>query len=208
MTAWGFLPFDAKGGLQKEPMNKSEVRNHVEAELARRGIEDPHKISNKNACKLLGLMPNNVKGIGSVNGGRMLRAWCEGRPVTFDQLGGIVVDQRPQLHRVQPGQLTNQSKKVARAKMRRRANLRKDFYESREWRETRYMALQLCGAKCQCCGRSRTDGVILHVDHIKPKSLFPELALVLNNLQVLCEDCNLGKSNKDQTDWRTADATA
>lgn len=76
------------------------------------------------------------------------------------------------------------------------------FYETREWRELRYQALTLHGGKCQCCGRSASDGVVLHVDHVKPKSKFPELALSLNNLQVLCADCNLGKSNKDSTDWR------
>lgn len=76
------------------------------------------------------------------------------------------------------------------------------FYESREWRELRYKALVLHGATCQCCGTSRKDGARLHVDHIKPRSKFPKLQLDLSNLQVLCEDCNLGKSNKDSTDWR------
>lgn len=36
----------------------------------------------------------------------------------------------------------------------------------------------------------------------KPPSKFPDLALVLANLQILCEDCNLGKMARDQTDWR------
>ncbi len=78
-----------------------------------------------------------------------------------------------------------------------------DFYISREWRELRYKALKKNNGCCVLCGRSRKkDNVILHVDHIKPKSKFPELALSLNNLQILCEDCNLGKSNYDSTDWR------
>jgi 5-methylcytosine-specific restriction endonuclease McrA len=42
----------------------------------------------------------------------------------------------------------------------------------------------------------------MHVDHIKPRSLFPLLAADPENLQVLCEDCNVGKSNVDTTDWR------
>lgn len=52
------------------------------------------------------------------------------------------------------------------------------------------------------CNRGRKDGVQMHVDHIKPRAKFPELALVLDNLQVLCRDCNLGKRHLDETDWR------
>lgn len=78
-----------------------------------------------------------------------------------------------------------------------------EFFSSREWRELRYKALEINGGACQCCGRSRkAHGVILHVDHIKPRSKYPELQLDLTNLQVLCEDCNMGKSNKFCTDWR------
>ena len=43
---------------------------------------------------------------------------------------------------------------------------------------------------------------MLNVDHIKPRFLFPDLALRLDNLQVLCGDCNEGKGNWDMTDWR------
>ena len=40
------------------------------------------------------------------------------------------------------------------------------------------------------------------VDHIKPRSRYPALELTLTNLQVLCNDCNMGKSNDDETDFR------
>jgi 5-methylcytosine-specific restriction endonuclease McrA len=76
------------------------------------------------------------------------------------------------------------------------------FYETPEWRRLRYKALTLHGAVCQCCGARPSRGKPLHVDHIKPRSKFPELELDLNNLQVLCDDCNLGKGAWDQTDWR------
>jgi hypothetical protein len=76
------------------------------------------------------------------------------------------------------------------------------FYHTPEWRRVRYQALKKHGGACQCCGRTASRGHPLHVDHIKPRSKFPELELDLNNLQVLCEDCNLGKSAWDQTDWR------
>jgi hypothetical protein len=76
------------------------------------------------------------------------------------------------------------------------------FFKSEEWRQLRYKALKKHGGKCQLCGKTRKDGIKLHVDHIKPRSKFPALSLDIDNLQILCEDCNLGKSNKDDTDWR------
>jgi hypothetical protein len=78
-----------------------------------------------------------------------------------------------------------------------------DFYRSDAWRALRFLALKASNGCCCLCGRSnRQHGVILHVDHIKPRSRYPALALTLSNLQVLCEDCNMGKGNRDDTDWR------
>ena len=77
-----------------------------------------------------------------------------------------------------------------------------DFYLSREWRSLRYRVLTKYGGRCMVCGRTAKDGIVIHVDHIKPRSKFPHLELVEDNLQILCEDDNLGKSNRDQTDWR------
>lgn len=85
---------------------------------------------------------------------------------------------------------------------KRRQLSSEEFYRSPEWRAVRYQALKLHGARCQCCGASPAQGKVMHVDHIKPRSKYPHLELVLNNLQVLCEDCNMGKSNVDDTDWR------
>ena len=76
------------------------------------------------------------------------------------------------------------------------------FLQSWEWTELRYRALKLHGRRCQCCGATPADGVMLHVDHIKPRSKFPELALEIDNLQVLCAACNKGKGAWDETDFR------
>ena len=77
------------------------------------------------------------------------------------------------------------------------------FYVMREWREVRYEALKLSDGRCSLCGRSkRENGVVLHVDHIKPRSIRPDLQFEVLNLQVLCEDCNIGKSNYCDIDWR------
>lgn len=74
-----------------------------------------------------------------------------------------------------------------------------EFYITKEWRQLRYSVLVKYGKICMCCGSKQG---YLHVDHIKPRSKFPELELEFSNLQVLCEACNVGKSNQDQTDWR------
>jgi len=76
------------------------------------------------------------------------------------------------------------------------------FYETDAWRDLRYRALARSNGQCELCGSSKRSGAILHVDHIKPRSRFPELELSLGNLQVLCADCNLGKSNRCTRDWR------
>jgi hypothetical protein len=76
------------------------------------------------------------------------------------------------------------------------------FYESREWLELRYRVLQKADGSCRLCGCRATASNPIHVDHIKPRSTHPHLALVESNLQLLCKSCNLGKSNKDATDWR------
>ena len=75
------------------------------------------------------------------------------------------------------------------------------FLASYEWRKLRMQALVKYGAICMCCGAKPPDAVI-NVDHIKPRAVYPQLALSLDNLQVLCHDCNHGKGNWDETDWR------
>lgn len=84
----------------------------------------------------------------------------------------------------------------------RTAKSHKNFYETERWRRLRYEALKIHGRRCLVCGAGPHSGAILHVDHIEPRSKRPDLELSLTNLQVLCEDCNLGKSNRDNIDWR------
>jgi 5-methylcytosine-specific restriction endonuclease McrA len=77
-----------------------------------------------------------------------------------------------------------------------------EFLASYEWRRVRMSALKHYGPRCQCCGATPRDGARMNVDHIKPRKLFPSLALSLDNLQILCNECNHGKGNWDMTDWR------
>lgn len=54
--------------------------------------------------------------------------------------------------------------------------------------------------KCVACGRSADDNIILHIDHILPRSKGGKDEE--ENYQTLCETCNIGKSNKDETNLR------
>ena len=103
----------------------------------------------------------------------------------------IIADQRKEIARLEA--------KVERSLSAIKRKEAFNFYESEAWQKLRYRVLAVYGRRCMCCGR--TDGP-MHVDHIKPRSKYPELALDFDNLQVLCEACNLGKSNTDETDWR------
>jgi hypothetical protein len=59
----------------------------------------------------------------------------------------------------------------------------------------RFNVMKRDGFKCCCCGRSpsTTPNLELHVDHVIPWSKGGES--VIDNLQTLCMECNLGKSN-------------
>ena len=61
---------------------------------------------------------------------------------------------------------------------------------------TRYSVLERAGFKCQCCGIKplKNNDVILHIDHIIPYSLGGSDNI--DNLQVLCNKCNISKRNK------------
>lgn len=66
------------------------------------------------------------------------------------------------------------------------------FYNSIEWRNLRDTILKIEPKRCRICLNTNN----LEVDHIKPRSKYPELALEKSNLQILCRTCNRIKSNK------------
>jgi 5-methylcytosine-specific restriction endonuclease McrA len=65
----------------------------------------------------------------------------------------------------------------------------------------RWQVFQRDGWKCVACGRAPGHDVILHIDHIIPRSRGG--TDTLDNYQTLCSLCNLGKSNRDDTDLRS-----
>lgn len=60
---------------------------------------------------------------------------------------------------------------------------------------------------CQCTGACGwhlgkkcefSDSYIMHVDHIKPKKLFPDLRLDMDNLLTVCPNCHQFKTNLER----------
>jgi len=55
------------------------------------------------------------------------------------------------------------------------------------WQRCKKEFFKIVPKECACCGGKKK----IQVHHIKPRHLFPQLALVLSNLIALCKDCHL-----------------
>ena len=67
------------------------------------------------------------------------------------------------------------------------------FYLTPEWKQVRMRILRRDGLVCQRCKSTNLPTYEYTVDHVKPRSRHPELALDPSNLQVLCRRCNSSK---------------
>lgn len=102
-----------------------------------------------------------------------------------------------------------------RAEMRRQHDLNPHLILDREFRRE-FEALGIAyaiyaevltesGHRCAACARqftTRRRKSLLHIDHIRPRKLYPHLLYVRSNLQVLCRSCNAHKSAYDGDDWK------
>jgi hypothetical protein len=78
----------------------------------------------------------------------------------------------------------------------------KAFYQSKEWKALRLKVFSRYGTNHECFTPGCTSRGT-HVDHIKPRSKYPHLALNIDNMQLLCPDCNRLKSDKyENLDFR------
>src|SRR5574343_488507 len=128
------------------------------------------KVSYPFSCKNCGLLVKRKrKGKAHKNG--KCRNKCDGIKKDY---GGYPLD--PILRK----QFIKAKEDLRKAKMRVKNILKDDpnFYDSKEWLELRYKVLKKYGGKCQLCGDQKYG---LHVDHIKPRSKFPELELEESN---------------------------
>jgi 5-methylcytosine-specific restriction endonuclease McrA len=88
---------------------------------------------------------------------------------------------------------------VLAAKRQRDIEERMAFYSSPEWKLLRAQVIQEQGTTCSDCGRRITNVEDITVDHKRPRSKHPDLALSSDNLRVVCRQCN---SRKGASDWR------
>lgn len=77
-----------------------------------------------------------------------------------------------------------------------------EFYQSWGWKRLRYAVVKERGRRCECCGATPENGIRIVCDHIKPIRKYWSLRLDRGNIQILCDDCNMGKGSHDETDWR------
>jgi len=81
---------------------------------------------------------------------------------------------------------------------KKKSHVSREFSRSKEWTELKRMVIDRYGAICMCCGSAHR----IQVDHIRPKSKYPELSLDFDNMQILCWTCNRKKNFRHETDYR------
>lgn len=71
----------------------------------------------------------------------------------------------------------------------------RDSIAGKEWKQRQYEEQQ---GKCSDCSLVAYSVEYLEIDHIKPISTNPELAIDTKNLRLVCSPCNRKKGNKDK----------
>ena len=73
----------------------------------------------------------------------------------------------------------------------------RQFYSSPEWNLIRRQVIKENGRICSECKKYIRSNNEVTVDHIRPRSKYPHLALERQNLRVLCRSCNSMKGDRD-----------
>jgi len=69
------------------------------------------------------------------------------------------------------------------------------FYASAEWQILRKEIVEENKNVCQSCGKTIKKKFDITVDHVLPRSKFPQLSLEKSNLRILCRSCNSSKGD-------------
>lgn len=66
-------------------------------------------------------------------------------------------------------------------------------------RRLRDYLLQLSDFQCCYCRQRKLErhGMTWDIEHVAPKSLYPQFLFNLKNLAILCKECNIAKGDKD-----------
>jgi 5-methylcytosine-specific restriction endonuclease McrA len=114
----------------------------------------------------------------------------------------------PRLEEVSEAVDRAREEREARARAKPTPDVKQRFYASVPWKRLRYAILAANAARnggtarCELCATQAAAGAPLHCDHVVPLSKDWSRRLDPANLQVLCGNCNHGKSNRDAIDWR------
>lgn len=73
----------------------------------------------------------------------------------------------------------------------------REVNKTKEFKKVRVEILKLIPYCLKCESKKE-----LHIDHIYPVSIYPKRAFNYKNLQVLCKECNIEKSNTTVIDYR------
>jgi hypothetical protein len=74
------------------------------------------------------------------------------------------------------------------------------FYSSPEWTIIRKQVIKEEGRVCEECGKRIKNDFDITVDHKRPRSKYPDIALDRENLRILCRTCN-SKKGARLPDW-------
>ena len=126
----------------------------------------------------------------------VILAWCFGLPylmtVIIDRV--LAEPRRDREERIKSGilELAEERKK--------RIEEEQLFYSSPEWAKLRDIVINEEGRVCAQCHRHIKNDSDVTVDHIRPRSKYPDLALKRENLRVLCRKCNSAKKDRELVD--------
>jgi len=115
--------------------------------------------------------------------------WCFPVPMVIDRMIDLIMS-KPRKERA--AKITSRIQELAEER-KDRIDKQQLFYSSPEWAMIRKQVINEEESICALCKRKIRKQDDITVDHIKPRSKYPKLALKRQNLQVLCRRCNSSK---------------
>lgn len=125
-------------------------------------------------------------------------AWSFGVPVLLQAIGDHLMDGGNSALRREEHLRRVTARTVELAEQRKtRQEEEQTFYMSPEWTKLRDLVIKEEGRVCAECHRHIKNDSDVTVDHIRPRSRYPDLALKRENLRVLCRSCNSQKGDRE-----------